>query len=57
MESKPIDTQLGSPTYWVTPEDESGRRLLQRYLSRRREELAGLKMALGRGDYRCHQAG
>ncbi len=45
------DSDSGIPPYCVTPEDESGYRLLERYLGRRREELTRLGDALGRRDY------
>lgn len=45
------DGDSGVPSYFITPEDESGRQLLQRYLARRREELDQLRDALACGDY------
>lgn len=51
MENKNVDSFPGIPPYCITPEDESGHRLLRRYLSRRRTELAQLKDALARGEY------
>jgi len=51
MEHNDTNSAAGIPQYRVTPRDESGRRLLRRYLDRRRGELAQLREALERSDF------
>jgi len=51
MEKNDLNSISGIPPYCVTAEDESGHRLLERYLSRRREDLTRLEAALARDDY------
>ena len=51
MEDSNTDSIPGIPPYRITPEDEPGRRLLKRYLARRRNDLTRLNQALERGEY------
>ena len=48
---KNTDSDLHSAQYRVTPVDESGARLLRRYLERRRGELIELRRAVECGDF------
>ena len=52
MENRDFPSLPAIAAYRVTPEDEPGVRLLQRYLGRRREELVQLKDALAGSDFR-----
>lgn len=51
MENNPTDSLPGIPPYRITPADEPGRRLLERYLDRRREDVTRLRQALARDEY------
>jgi len=51
MDDNDTDSRPGTPIYRITPEDEPGRQLLQRYLGRRRNDVTQLKDALARGEY------